>query len=129
MTMGIIAQGIQDYPLYEDTNLAASATFTSDWRTHLFRPQSTDTEIPVTSPWAEFVKGIAFSNVSGTIHFDYSNDGGTTTHFNESFTVGAGLAGALAFNRRLYGTHWRIRYINDGTIQADFSLLAILRQS
>lgn len=128
MTMGIIAQGIQDYPISTTTVLAANASFTSDWRRFYYLPVSTDTEIPVTSPWADFIKGIAFADQTGTLNVEYSNDG-TTVHAIESFTVGIGNTLSVSFNRRLFGTHVRLRYVNDGTLQGDFSLFAVLKSN
>jgi hypothetical protein len=69
--------------------------------------------------------GLAFADQTGTVRIEQSNNG-TTVHFRESFTVGIGLANAVGFLRRIYGSWVRVTYVNDATIQGDFSLFALL---
>jgi hypothetical protein len=86
---------------------------------------TTYTKMP--SSWEEsrYITGVAFSDQVGTLFVEQSNDG-ATVHFQEAFAVGAGLAGALNYNRRLYGAFVRLRYVNGVVPQTVFSLTGFL---
>lgn len=123
--MSIVLSEIQDFPWYTTTVLAASATFTGAWKRVHYIPLSTETEIPVSMPWARYVSGLVMADQTGTVRVDQSNDG-TTVHFRESFVVGIGLANAVGFLRRIYGSWVRVTYVNDATLQGSFSLFALV---
>lgn len=94
---------------YTTDLLGIGGTFVSDWQEHK----------------SEYLQGIVFADQAGTLFVEQSNDG-ATVHYQEQFPVGIGLAGAAAFNRRLYG-HWvRLRHVNGAVAQTAFSLRAHL---
>jgi hypothetical protein len=115
---------IQDFPWYSVTVLAASATWTGEWKRILYLPLSTDTEIPVHMPWARYVSGVAFADQSGTLRVQQSNDG-STVHFQEDFAVTAGATGSAAFLRRIYSPWVRLLYINGAVAQTSFSIFGL----
>lgn len=115
----------QDFPIYTTDILAAAATYTSGWKRVTYIPSGTVTATPSFSPWARFLKGLVMADQGGTIFVEQSNDG-TTVNFQESIPVAAGLAGAVNFNRRIYGAFIRVRFVNGAVAQGTFSLLAYL---
>ena len=116
---------MKDFPIYTTAVLGAAATYTSVWKRVRYIPASTFQTVPHSFDWSEYIHGIVFSDVAGTLWIDHSNDS-TTVHWQESFAVGAGLAGALAYNRPLYGAFFRLRYVNGAAPQTAFSLSGIL---
>ena len=117
---------MRDFPISTTTALAAAATFTSAWKRVRYIPAVTFTTVPQAFDWAEYIHGIAFSDVAGTLWIEHSNDGVTVHSQDAPLPVGAGLAGALAYNRPTYGVFVRLRYVNGAVAQATFSLSGIL---
>lgn len=105
--------------------LGGAGTFTSQWLQVHYVDITTYTKMPSPFEKSRYICGIAFSDQVGTLFVEQSNDG-ATVHFQEPLAVGAGLAGALAYNRRLYGAFVRVRYVNGAAPQAVFSLTAFL---
>ena len=123
--MSLSLAELQDFPEVSTTVLAAAATFTGTYKRVFYIPDSSLSETPFHTPWARYITGVAYASHSGTLYVDQSNDG-TTTHFTESFAVTAGSGGSAAFLRRVYGAYVRVRFLNGGTLQTDFSLFSIL---
>ena len=111
----------QDFPWYSVTPLEASATWEGAWKQIKHIPTATHTEIPVIYPGAIYVAGLVYSDATGTLYVDHSNDG-STAHYTES----DGVTGGVGFNRRLYGSFVRLRYANGTATQGSFSLAAWL---
>jgi len=107
----------QDFPWYSVTPLAASTTWTGGWKQVKHIPTATHTEIPVIFPWAVYVLGLVYSDATGTLYVDHSNDG-STAHYTESVGVTTGVG----YNRTLYGSWIRLRYTNGTVTQASFSI-------
>ena len=116
---------LQDFPEVTTDVLVASATYTGTYRQVFYIPDASGSETPFHTPWARYVLGVAYADQAGTLYVDQSNDG-STLHFTESFAVTAGSGGSAAFLRRIYTSYVRVRYINGGSGQGDFSLFSIL---
>ena len=76
---------------------------------------------------ARYITGLVFSDQAGTIFVEQSNNA-VDVHFRESLQVGPGISGAVAYNRRIYGTFVRVRYLNNVTDQGVFSLVGYLQE-
>lgn len=71
----------------------------------------------------DFIVGIVFSDVGGTLNIEHSGDGGTNWDVNDApITVAPGVG--QVFERKVYGTHLRLRYVNGATPQTVFRLTA-----
>lgn len=117
---------IQDFPWYTATPLAGATggeTWTGGWKMGRYIPDSSLSETPVTMPWAHYLTGLVYSDVSGVLYVDHSNNG-STAHLTESFDVSAGAG--VGFRRSIYGSHIRLRYIDGTSAQTAFSLAAWL---
>lgn len=90
-----------------DTPLGGGEAFTGAWR-----------DITASAGVAVLVN----ADATGTLYVDFSDDGGTTTHWTDTATVDASGEAWLTVPQR--GDHYRVRYVNDATAQGSMHLAA-----
>lgn len=76
---------------------------------------------------ARYIVGLVFTDQIGTILVEQSNNA-ADVHFREALLVGPGIVGAVAYNRRIYATFVRVRYVNGATDQGVFSIIGYMEE-